>query len=380
MNAARPKESGCHRGQARAKSPGMTVRGLARQLGVSATAVSLALKNSPRMSATLRARVHKLARETGYIPNARVAELMDEVRRSATPAYRSTLAAFSLYPEKEPWQTRSYLAQVLEGATVRARTHGYQLERFWLKQPGMTPARFRTILEARGIQGLFCLGSANPEETMPRELNKFAIVTFAATIPTKLHRVMSHFASDAHMMFEELLRRGYQRPGLSITLHGDRRTDHAYSSTYLSTWERRLQPPPVPVLRADDWDEAAFAYWFTTHRPDVIVLHQSPAYVAGVDGYLRRQHLRVPRDIGLALLDLNPDPHRYTGIIQNPTLMGTTAIEMLIGRVHLSDLERPTHAKVELVEGEWNEAHTLRRRAGAARGPGLRTLQPGSKK
>src|SRR5205085_1166466 len=120
------------------------------------------------------------------------------------------------------------------------------------------------------------------------------------------------------------------------------------------------QPPPVPVLRADEWDEAAFDYWFTTHRPDVLVLHQAAAFIAGVESYLERHRLRVPRDVGIALLDLNPNRKRYSGICQTPELMGATAIEMLIGRVLLRDFELPLHPKFELVVGEWNPGRTLR--------------------
>lgn len=356
--------------------PRMTVRALARQLGVSATAVSLALKDSGRISPDLRERVQRMAKDSGYVPNARLAELMDEVRRSGNPVYRATLAVFSLYPEKEPWNQRPYLKQVLKGATERAQANGYQLEYFWLKQPGLTAARFRSILEARSIQGLFCLGSQDPEEEFPKELRKFAIVTFAASIPTHLHRVMSNFASDSRVLFDQLLLRGYQRPGLAILFHGDRRTDYAYSSTYLSVWERLLKPPPVPVLRADKWDEGAFDYWYTTHRPDVIVLHQNPVFIAGVEAYLKRKRLRVPRDIGLALLDLNPDRRLYSGICQDPVLMGVTAAEMLIGRVLMREFQFPTHPKVELVEGEWNEGRTLNRVAAGKHGVGKNHLLP----
>lgn len=341
----------------------MTVRALARELGISATAVSLALRNSPRVSRELRERIQQRARESGYVPNARLSELMNEVRRSTTPVYRATLATFSLYPQKEPWKDRPYLKEVLENAEATAKAHGYQMEYFWLKQPGMSPARFRAILEARGIQGLFCLGSMDPEEEFPADLRKFAVVTFAASIPSKLHRVMSHFTSDAHALFEELLRRHYQRPGLCILVHGDRRTDYAYSSAYLSAWERQLRPPNVPILRSDQWEEEAFDQWFRAQRPDVIVMHQNTSYIAGVESYLKKHKLRIPQDIGLALLDLNPNLRRYTGMCQNPGQMGVTAAEMLIGRVLMRDLHIPQRPKVELVVGEWNEGRSLRPRS-----------------
>jgi LacI family transcriptional regulator len=340
----------------------MSVRAIARQLGVSPTAVSLALKNSPRVSTELRQRIRKVATSIGHVPNARLAELMGEVRRSVRPTYRATLAAFSFYPQKEPWRELPYLKKILDGAAACAESHGYRLEYFWLLQPGLTPARFRDILKARGIHGLFCLGSRDPEQKFPAELRKFALTTFSVSIPGKLHRVSSHFTADARLLFDQVLQRGYRRPGLAILVHGDRRTDYAFSAAFLSTAERHLPPPHAAILRCDTWDEEVFDRWFREHRPDVIVMHQSRAFIQGVEAYLLRAGLSVPRDIGLALLDLNPDRARYTGVCQDNDLMGATAIELLIGRILTRDFRMPEHPKVEMVIGEWNEGRTLRRK------------------
>ena len=217
----------------------MSVRSIARKLKVSPTAVSLALKNSPRVSEKLRSQVQKLAKAEGYVPNARLAELMSEVRHSQKVDYRATLVAFSLFPEEEPWRVGyPHLKLYLDGARARAVEHGYRLEYLWLKQPDMTIERFGKILDARGIQGLLCLGSRNPEERFPAEFYRFAVVTFAASIPSKLHRVASHFTVDARMLFEQLAQRGYVRPGLIILQSGDRRTNFAYSEAYLGIQER----------------------------------------------------------------------------------------------------------------------------------------------
>lgn len=341
----------------------MSVRSIARELGVSPTAVSLALKDSPRVSAALREAVRRRARETGHVPNARLNELMREVRQSAAPAYRATIGLVSLFPEERPWIERplyAHLGLVRQGARERAEAHGYKLEDFWVKRPGLTPDRLRTILEARGIRGLLCLGSLDPEERFPAALKSFAVVTHAASIPDRLHRVVSHFVADARTLFDELLRRGYRRPGLVILVSGDRRTDHLYSATFLSHQERRFAAPPIPVLRAEEWNEAEFAAWFSAHRPDVIVLHQYESYTRAVEDFLARRRMAVPRDVGLALLDKLPDPRRYSGIRQDPARMGATATEMLLGRILLGDFGLPEFPKVELVQGRWNEGRTLR--------------------
>ncbi len=342
----------------------MSVRSLARELGVSATAVSLALKDSPRISAELKTAVRRAAAAAGHVPNARLAELMSEVRQSQAPAYQATIGVISLFPEERPWIERpayQHLARVVEGARLRAAAHGYKLEDFWVKRPGLTPARLRAILEARGIRGLFCLGSLDPEERLPAALGKFAVVTHAASIPDRLHRVLSHFTADARTLFEQLIRRGYQRPGLAILVSGDRRTDHLYSAAFLSHQERKFAAPGVPVLRAETWDEAGFARWLRTHRPDAVVLHQNEDYVRAMMAWLAREKIRVPRDLGVALLDKVPDRGRYAGICQDPAALGAVATEMLLGRMLLRDFGMPRSPKVELVEGQWNEGRTLRK-------------------
>ncbi len=345
----------------------MSVRSLARELGVSPTAVSLALQGSPRVSPALREKVRRLAISQGHVPNARLTELMREVRQSAAPAYRATIGLISLFPEERPWIERPlyvHLGVVRDGARERAEAHGYKLEDFWVKRPGMTPDRLAAILGARGIRGLLCLGSLDPEERFPAALKSFAVVTHAASIPDRLHRVVSHFVADARTLFEELLRRGYRRPGLVILVSGDRRTDHLYSATFLSHQERKFARPPVPILRAEAWDEAEFSAWQTRHRPDVIVLHQYESYTTAVEDWLARRRIAVPRDIGLALLDKIPDRRRHAGICQDPTLIGATATEMLLGRMLLGDFGVPERPKVELVQGSWNEGQTLRPASG----------------
>ncbi len=339
----------------------MSLRALARKLGVSSTTVSLALRDSPRVSPELTARIKRLAQAANYVPNARLAELMTEVQRGTSSAFRASLGIFSLYPQKEPWRDHPHLKVLIEQGTATARQHGYLAEYFWFKQPGLSPERFRAILRARNTCGLFCLGSADPDELYPDQLRDLAVVTFAASIRSRLHRVASHCAADAATLFDQLLARGYRRPGLALLVHGDRRTAYAYSATYLSVVERLLPAArALPILRADTWDAAAFDHWFTAHRPDVIVLHQDFPYIQGVEHCLRRHRLQVPRDVGLALLDKIPDRTRYSGICQSIPRMATAAVELLISRMRIGDLRTPDYPKIELVIGDWNEGRTLR--------------------
>lgn len=343
----------------------MSLRALARELGVSATAASLALKNSDRVSTALRDKARRLAKARGYIPNARLAEMMSEVRRSHVPGYRGALGLISLFPEERPWIERplwSHLGVILDGARQTAASHGYALEQFWFKAPRMTARRLGQILETRGIQGIFCLGSLDPEETLPAALTKFAVVTQGATIPGSIHRVLSDFTTDARVIFDQLLARGYRRPGFVMQNHADRRTDYLYSAAFLGHQERFFQEAPIPIYRRETWDKTSFSTWFRRFRPDVIVLHHDPDFVTAMESFLAGLSLSVPRDVGLAVLDRIKDRKRYSGICQDPHRIGAIAVEMLIGRVLLHDFGTPVVPKIELVRGSWNEGLTLRPR------------------
>ena len=73
----------------------VTIKDIARQLDVSHTTVSLALRNHPSLPAATRARIQKLARELGYRPNPLVHALMAHVR--AAQPVKSTTTAGALY-------------------------------------------------------------------------------------------------------------------------------------------------------------------------------------------------------------------------------------------------------------------------------------------
>jgi LacI family transcriptional regulator len=329
---------------------------------VSSAAVSLGLRNSPRVSEALRARIVALARSSGYIPNVRVAELMSEIRKGRRPEYRATLAAFSLYAAERPWEERPYLKEMLDAAIATAAMHGYRMEYFWLKRPGLTVSRFCAIMRARGIEGLFCLGSYDTAETLPPLLRQFAIVAQGPSIAEKLHRVLTNSSGDARRLMGELLRRGYRRPGFALVSSGDVRGLFVYSSTFLGYQERgEVEPPHVPILRAETWNEAQFGAWFDQHRPDVIVLHHLVPFLRELVAWLKRRRINVPEHVGLALLNSGEelDPG-HAGIFQRGATCGALAAEMLMARVHLRDFGPVVTPKTELFDGVWREGRSLR--------------------
>src|SRR5438874_7622879 len=84
----------------------VTLKDIARAAGVSHVAVSLALRNHPRIGEATRERIQSMAREMGYQPNPMAAGLAQFKRDSKIKPIHSALAWLNVWPD--PKKLRSY--------------------------------------------------------------------------------------------------------------------------------------------------------------------------------------------------------------------------------------------------------------------------------
>ena len=340
----------------------MSIRKIAKLAGLSPAAVSFALHDSPKISKKTRLRVRELAQRLGYKPGAKITELMAQIRARRGPQSEGCFGVISLYDTPNPWEKSEHLSSIYNSARRRAQELGYRLESLWLRAPGMTYRRFRSVLDARGIQGLLCFGSQNLNDHFPDELDHYAVVTVGLSVHTPLHRVTSHFYSDMTYALNRLYHLGYRRPGLILGHYEDQRSAHAYSSAYLGWGEHMLVAKnEVPVLRLDRIEDPPLAHWLNTYKPDVIVLVHLHGALEELASALRRQKIKVPEQIGVAAISHDLKNTGFSGMQQNQALMGAWAVELLVSRVMNEDFGIPTHPRIEMVESEWIEGDSLRR-------------------
>src|SRR4051812_49196466 len=119
----------------------VTVRDIAEKAGVSAMTVSRALRKHPNISPATRAKVEKIAAQLGYRPNPLVSALMS-YRRAVKPIRLHTTWGFvTNFPTRDGWKKLRMYEEFSQGASASADQHGYQLEEFWLREPGMSTQR-----------------------------------------------------------------------------------------------------------------------------------------------------------------------------------------------------------------------------------------------
>lgn len=340
----------------------MNVRYIAKLAGVSPSAVSLALRNSPRISAETKAKVMSLARELDYEPDARIVHLMRHLRTPREVRQQACFGVISFYETQRPWEKSKHLTSIYEGMQRRARELGYRLEPLWLRAPGMTCRRFSSILTTRGIDGLLCFGSPDFQQEFPPELGGHAIVTIGLSISTPLHRVTSHFYNDTLTALNRVHALGYRRPGLVLGTHEDTRSAYAHSSAYLGWCEHVLgEKAALPILRLREVEEPPLTEWLGRNRPDVVVFVHLPEMIARFRAVLKRLQIDVPRSLGVVVLSHEVEGTGFAGLQQNQRLMGSWAVELLAARIANRDFGIPVNPRTEMVESEWINGDSLRK-------------------
>jgi DNA-binding LacI/PurR family transcriptional regulator len=338
----------------------MSVRKIAAALKLSASTVSLALHNSAKIPPATRRRVIDYAKRIGYGPNAQLTRLMAQLRLARTGPVQACFGVISFYETLRPWEQSTHLMRIFKSMEQRATQLGYRLEPLRLRAPGMTIRRFRSILEARGIQGLLCFGSPNLNEVFPPELNDHAVVTLGMSIETPLHRVTSHFFKDLSHVLRRIHALGYRRPGLVLGRYEDSRSAHAYIGAYLAWCDHMFGHPVASVLRVDRVEERPLLDWLRRHHLDVVVIVHLYDVLDEFQRVLQKHEIRVPDDIGVAAVSQILSGTGLAGMEQNQELMGAWADELLVARITNQDFGIPANPRVEMVESHWTPGPSLR--------------------
>ena len=338
----------------------MSVRRIAKALSLSPSTVSLALRDSPKIPAPTRQRVRVQAERLGYRPDAKLNEVMSQLRLASVRPNEACFGVISFYNTPRPWEHSLHLTRLFDSMRRRADRLGYRLEPLWLRAPGMTIRRFCSILDARGIQGLLCFGSPNLAEVFPAELGRYAIVTQGLSIETPLHRVTSHFYNDLTQALNRVHAMGYRRPGLVIGRYEDHRSAHAHTSAYLG-WCEYVHGVAglAPVLRLDRVEEFPLMSWLRTHQPDVILFVHLYDAIEELKEVLQRNGVSVPGDLGVVGVSQIIEGTGLAGLEQNQELMGAWAVELLVARINNQDFGISENPRIEMVESRWIPGKSL---------------------
>jgi len=302
-----------------------SLRQLARELGLSATTVSWALRGRAGVSAAAAKRIQAHARQRGYYPDPELSRLSRLMREGRDPGFRPTLAFVNAYPQRDRAVREPYFAGLWQGARDEAARLGFRLEQYWLAEPGLTSRRLADILAARGIRGV--LLPPVPEGVRLDEAGweRFAAVALTdAPAMAGRPRVAPDNAGAVRRALTEVTRLGYRRPGLVLQPDLDRRTQGEHSGAFLRTMHERGLGGEL--LLVDEPDAQRLAEWWSATDPDVVIFpHPSP--YAGRWREAARDFARPPAFVSLAWSDRFAE---FAGIDKRTAAIGRHGIGLLV--------------------------------------------------
>ena len=340
----------------------VTMAAVAKRAGVHVTTVSLALRNHPSLPPTTRARIQTLAKEMGYHPDPALSSLIAYRTSAKTSQSRHVLAYLTHWPTPWGWKSVPAHPQFYSGAESKAAKLGYQLEHFWLGEPGLSHQRMSDILHARGITGLIIASHVQEADiALQFDWSRFSAVKIDH-LPhdPELHFVTNDQRAIAQLAARRVIAAGYRRIGLVLFEAWNEGVDLAWSGGFLP--EQQKLPPPdriPPLFFADPQlqnivPRDAFETWFTQHRPEVII-----GYGPHVLPRLQAMGLNIPRDVAFVDVLLDDTSGRMAGVRQNCHRVGELAVEILVGQLQQHIYGVPSFPTGTMVEGTWFDGDSL---------------------
>lgn len=339
-----------------------TLRSLAEKVGVSHTTVSLALRNSHSISLATRKRIQKLARENGYESNALVSAVFSRIRSRKPQGNHAVIAYLNTWWPRETWESCNTKTGQFRGAARRAAELGFRLENFWLREPGMTPARLGQIFHARGIRGVIVGPLQEREMALDFSWDQFALaaIGYSLSRPAVARATHAHFRGMCCAM-DRLIARGYRRIGYVTSKDFEERVSSLWGAAY-SYHQRRLAARDriKPLIFGEEAELAPLRQWLARFRPDAII-NALPA----VYELVAELGLKAPRDLGFVHLDLPAHLRRVgvSGIDQLSETVGANALELVASQIFTDSGGLPEHPVTQLVEGVWIDGRTVAQQA-----------------
>ncbi len=324
------------------------MREVAARVGVSTSAVSLALRGHPSIPAATRARILAVSAQLGYRKNPLVAALMS-VRRTGTgkSTEKAPLAFLTSHVSPEKRARSATHRRFQAAAHARAAELDFHLDEISITDPAMRPGRVRELLKARGIHGILIAPLPGDQTRLNFDVGDFAAVGIGSSVQAPpIDRVSDDHFYGSRLAFEQCLSLGYRRIGLVVAANISRRLEHRWWSGYLVAQQALARALRFPALMPETGDAIAplLPGWIARHRLDAVIYSiRDDEAMSG-----------APVRIGLVSLSVHDGSGRIAGIRQNEHRVGEDAIDLLVEKLHRWETGCNAAPRLHLVRGVWS--------------------------
>jgi len=334
-----------------------SLRDIARALGISHVAVSLALRDSPRVSEARRAEVKATAEKLGYRPDPMLSSLVAYRQGKRSVEIRSCIGWINQWTDPGALRSFKEFDHYWQGASEAAEKLGYRLEEF--RWPlGKSGKRLQTILQTRGVRGLLIPPHRDGMDLPDFDWSQFSLVRFGASVASlRVHTVTSDQSHCSRLAYEKALEYGYKRIGYVSDDRFEKNTRGHFRGGYLNAQEElapRRQHLDTLIFGANPRSQQSeLLAWLQKQKPDAVITPVPPFRSLAVG-----LGLRIPEDIAVAttsVLDGNLD----TGSDQNSHEIGRVAVSTLASLILENERGIPVYQRRILVEGRWVDGASM---------------------
>ncbi len=324
----------------------VTLQMIADRVGVTCATVSLALRDAPQISEARRKEIRETAEALGYRPNALVSTLMAKIRQGKAPPRRTGLLYLYTGGRSFPGDPGATPELFFRGAKEQAAKRGFNLEPFWLREPGLGEKRIDRILAARGIPGVIVGPREDlfPLPALPWERLAVVMISHSFEEPA-FDRVAANFHSATRLAMDKI---GRGRRGAPVRLilpeRHDRNVRHLWTASYLHA---RLARPHVLAPLVVEAAGPAVA-WVRANRGCTILGTNR------VLEWLEDAGLARGRDFEFVSLNVEGRPE-LSGIREPGLEVGAEAADLVIGRIYLNRTGIPDKPRETLIEPDWQD-------------------------
>ena len=346
----------------------VSLRDIAKSVGLHYSTVCLAMRNSPLLKAETKQRIQEQAKKLGYKPDPMLTALNAYRQSKRPPSFQAVIGWINNWRNREGLLAVPTYRDYYQGACEAADKLGYKVQEFWMHEKDMTPAKMHLILETRNVDGLLIAPQTGAGVSLDMDFQQFSSVAFGYSMqPCRLHLVTCHHAQAIDLLISKLVELGYRRPGYCIPSKTDLGGNYIWVSrlAYLYTKYPQLEQiprspfqdeaPPAQGVRQDvspDQDEL-FAKWLRQYKPDVLIGWNELLKQVEALGY------KVPQDIGFASPCIHSQDSHISGIDENDTQIGKAAVDLLVGMLHRGERGIPRVPIRTLLDSNWFPGKTL---------------------
>lgn len=300
----------------------VTLGYIARELGLSKSTVSLALRGNLRVKEETRQRVKEFADRVGYAADPVLA------RAASSRWYHrehSLVPLAFVTSDARPVDELTFWEIFQKQASIK----GYQagLYRVPPKTDGRWRERFRQMIEARGYE---CVIAAwlHPDHAEVLDWSKFYTVSCGG-VPI---RGVGHFVKSDEfyrlkLLWTKAVERGYRRIGFATLEHEPPIPEDEKREAmglYFNKKAKEMGLETVPVCMCGVHDYKGISRWVKRYKPDAVL-----AMHAGVAHHLMEEEgVRIPEDMGFVTMT-DTWKGEFSGVNMRVDVLGRFAVDLL---------------------------------------------------